>query len=92
MRVRSCAFKLEFNLFEQYSPLQPLVYWYNIQRMNNHVIQVIGNRFADLKYAGNNRERANKSIIDLILTANLSNDVSEELLHMDPSFKKFTVN
>lgn len=92
MQVKWCTFGPDSNPFKQYNPLRPLIHWYNTRRMNDYVTRVIDSRFAELKSDEGNREKANKSILDLVLTAYLSDAASKDLSNIDTTFKRFTVN
>ncbi|MCJ1268764.1 hypothetical protein MMC22_008652 [Lobaria immixta] len=63
-----------------------------IGRIVIYVTRRLDARFAELQSEGHNHSDANKSIIDLVLTAYLSEKASKEVQDMDAQFKKFTMN
>ncbi|KAI4094755.1 MAG: hypothetical protein LQ344_002000 [Seirophora lacunosa] len=92
MQVKWCTFGADQNPFKRYNPLRPIVHWYNSHRMNEYVTRVIHSRFAELSSVQGQTEHASKSIIDLVLTAYLSDHPSRKLPDMDQTFKRFTIN
>ncbi|KAI4191576.1 MAG: hypothetical protein LQ348_003496 [Seirophora lacunosa] len=92
MQVKWCTFGADQNPFKRYNPLRPIVHWYNSHRMNEYVTRVIDSRFAELSSVQGQPEHASKSIIDLVLTAYLSDRPSRKLPDMDKTFKRFTIN
>ncbi|KAI4116566.1 MAG: hypothetical protein LQ338_007689 [Usnochroma carphineum] len=92
MQVKWCTFGADTNPFKRYNPARPVIHWYNSQRMNAYVTRVIDSRFAELRSGEDNTEKANKSIIDLVLTAYLSDNATKSLPDMDKTFKRFAMN
>ena len=94
MQVRWCTFGAEQNPFKRYNPMRPIVHWYNSRRMNKYVTRTIDSRFAELTSGQESHpEHASKSIIDLVLTAYLSEKpLKDKLPDMDTTFKRFTMN
>lgn len=60
--------------------------------MNNYVSIEIEARFSVLQKVNNRSHEAGKSIVDLVLTAYLSQEVDRETRVLDSEFKKFTMN
>ena len=87
MQVKWLTFGADINPFFKYNPVRPLVHWYNTRRMNNYITQKIDSRFAEIQ-----NERSNKSIMDLVLTAYLAENVERKPQDLDGTFKKFTMN
>ncbi|KAL8771450.1 MAG: hypothetical protein Q9209_003118 [Squamulea sp. 1 TL-2023] len=92
MQVKWLTFGPDINPLTRYNPLRPIVFWYNTRRMDKYVTRVIDSRFADLTSDGGSTEKANKSIIDLVLTAYLSKETTKGLHDINEAFKKFTMN
>lgn len=92
MQVKWLTFGADVNPFTRFNPVRPLVFWYNSRRMNSYVTRIIDSRFAELQSHGHNNSDGNKSIIDLVLTAYLSEKADKGLQDMDSQFKKFTMN
>ena len=92
MQVKWLTFGPDINPFVRYNPVRPFVLWYNSRRMNKYVTQKIDARFVELQSKDRINSDRNKSIIDLVLTAYLSEKAGEELQAIDPQFKKFTMN
>ncbi|KAL9584239.1 MAG: hypothetical protein Q9212_002243 [Teloschistes hypoglaucus] len=92
MQTRWLSFGTEANPFARYSPLRPLIHWYNTQRMNNYVSREIDARYDRLRRSDKSLAAGGKSIIDLVLTAYLSDDVAQKNRRLDPVFKRFTMN
>ena len=92
MQVKWLTFGADVNPFTRYNPVRPLVFWYNSRRMNSYVTRKIDTRFAELQSEDHNHSDGNKSIIDLVLTAKMSENAGQELQHMDTQFKNFTMN
>ena len=72
--------------------MRPLVHWYNSRRMNNYVSREIDSRVAKLRSEINYSAKGNKSIIDLVLTASMSENATNKTHVMDSTFKKFTMS
>lgn len=92
MQVKWLTFGGGNNPFISYNPMRPFVLWYNSRRMNNYVTPRIDARFVELQSKDRNNSDRNKSIIDLVLTAYLSEKAGEKLQAIDPQFIKFTMN
>ena len=94
MQIRWLTFGADVNPFTRYNPLRPLVHWYNSRRMNNYVSKEIDNRFARLQASWDHFHERGKSIIDLVLTAYLTErrDPGKICLPLDSTFKKFTMS
>ncbi|KAI4263949.1 MAG: hypothetical protein L6R35_007321, partial [Caloplaca aegaea] len=94
MQVKWCTFGADQNPFKRYNPMRPIVHWYNSRRMNQYVTRTIDSRYAELTSGQEGHpEHASKSIIDLVLTAYLSENPSKDKLpDMDTTFKRFTMN
>ncbi|KAL8840160.1 MAG: hypothetical protein Q9176_004008 [Flavoplaca citrina] len=91
-QVKWLTFGADINPFARYNPVRPIVNWYNSRRMNIYINRVIDSRFSELNVRDGNIERANKSIIDLVLTSYLSDRSPNSFANMDPTFKTFTMN
>ena len=87
MQVKWLTFGTEINPFARYNPVRPLVHWYNTRRMNDYITRKIDSRFAEVQ-----REGSSKSIMDLVLTAYLSEHPERKTQHLDATFKDFTMN
>lgn len=94
MQIKWLTFGPDINPFIRFNPVRPLVYWYNSRRMNKYVTQKIDARFVELQSndGSNSVENRNKSIIDLVLSAYLSEKGDGELQDIDSQFKRFTMN
>lgn len=92
MQVKWLTIGTDVNPFKRYNPVRPFVFWFNSRRMNSYFTRILDARFAELQSEGHNHSDANKSIIDLVLTAYLSEKASKEVQDMDSQFKKFTMN
>lgn len=92
MQVKWLTFGADVNPFIRYNPVRPLVFWYNSRRMNSYVTRKIDARLAELRSGRHNNSDGSKSIIDLVLTAYLSEKAGEELRDIDTQFKNFTMN
>lgn len=86
MQVRWLKFGADFN------PFSHLVHWYNSQRMNKYVSQVIDRRVAKHQNETNQDIGGTKSIIDLVLKTSLSEDAMSKTLVLDSTLRKFTMN
>lgn len=73
------------NPFRIFNPLRPLVFQYNIGRMNKFVSKVIDERFASRSIASKTNQKK-RPIIDLALDAYLSETNSTKV---DATFKRF---
>lgn len=82
----------ELNPFASYNPVRPLVHWYNSRRMNKYVTRIVDQRFAELQNEHNEHNKASKSILDLVLTAHLSENVASKAQPLDLAFRSFTTN
>ena len=91
MQIKWLTFGADVNPFKRYNPIRPLVHWYNSRRMNEYVTRKIDSRFAELQSEGSKSIKGNKSIIDLVLTAYLSENAGRKPQGMDRTFKKFTI-
>lgn len=87
-----CTFGVEASPFVRYNPVRPLIIWYNLRRMNNSLSPRIENRFSENRNETNDSISGNKSIIDLVLRAYLSDNRKEKLTSIGSTFKNFTVN
>lgn len=87
MQVKWLTFGTDINPFTKYNPVRPLVHWYNSRRMNNYLTRKIHSRFAEIQSEG-----SNKSIMDLVLTAYLSENVERKTHNLDATFKEFTMS
>ena len=94
MQIRWLTFGADVNPFTRYNPLRPLVHWYNSRRMNNYVSKEIDSRFARLQASWDHSNERGKSIIDLVLTAYLTERKDSAKLRqpLDSTFKKFTMS
>jgi len=92
MQVKWLTFGPDSNPFKRYSPVRPLVYWYNTRRMNGYISQRIDSRFHELQDCGESSTKSNRSILDLVLNAYLSEDAARGGQEIDRTFKKFTMN
>lgn len=92
MQVKWLTFGADINPFIRYNPVRPLVFWFNSRRMNKYVTRKIDARFAELQSEDRNDSDGNKSIIDLVLTAYLSEKAGGEPQEMDAQFRRFTMN
>ena len=92
MQVKWLTFGPDVNPFKRYNPMRPLVHWYNSRRMNDYVTRKIESRFSELQNEGNNSNKGSRSIIDLVLTAYLSENAERKFQDMDSTFKKFTMS
>lgn len=92
MQVKWLTFGPDVNPFVRFNPARPLVLWYNSRRMNKYVTRKIDARFFEPQSQDRDHSAGNKSIMDLVLTAYLSEKAGGELQEMDPQFKKFTMN
>jgi len=92
MQVRWLTFGAEINPFTRYNPMRPLIHWYNTRRMNKYVSKEIENRFSVLQKLDNPSHEGGKSIVDLVLTAHLSQKVDRDTQVLDNEFKNFTMN
>lgn len=92
MQVKWLNFEGEANPLARFNPMRPLVLWYNKRRMNKYVSRKIDSRFAKLQSEGVHSKKGNKSIIDLVLTAYMSENVARDPQVLDKTFKIFTMN
>ena len=92
MQVKWLTFGPDVNPFKRYNPMRPLVHWYNSRRMNDYVTRKIESRFSELQNEGINSNKRSRSIIDLVLTAYLSENAERKSQDMDSTFKKFTMS
>ena len=92
MQVKWLSFGPDVNPFKRYNPMRPLVHWYNSRRMNGYVARKIEDRFAELQNEDTDSIKGNKSILDLVLTAYLSENEERKSQDMDRTFKKFTMS
>ena len=81
----------ELNPFIRWSPIRPLVQWWNGRKMNNYISVELDKRFAELQSRSKDAD-SSRSIIDLALesyiTANPSLAASKTL---DASFKSWAI-
>lgn len=91
MQIRWLTFGADVNPFVRYNPIRPLVHWYNSRRMNNYVRKEIDDRFATLQRVDDRPKESGKSIIDLVLTAYLSEDPARKTKPRENTFKDFTM-
>lgn len=87
MQVKWLTFGIDINSFTKYNLVRPLVHWYNSRRMNNYITRKIHSRFAEIQSEG-----SNKSIMDLVLTAYLLENVERKTHNLDATFKEFTMS
>jgi cytochrome P450 len=92
MQVKWLTFGADVNPITRYNPLRPIVHWYNSWRMNDYVARIIDSRFTELQSEEGNLVKGNKSIIDLVLTAYLSENAARKSQTMDSTFKRFTMS
>lgn len=84
------SFGAEFNPFDRYNPLRPLIQWYNAREMNNYIYHELKNRFQSHKNSKELDEpRHGRSIVDLALKSSLAGRASNSTDETDPSFKSF---
>lgn len=60
--------------------------------MNNYVTRKIDSRFVELRKDSSRSSKSSKSILDLVLTAYLSENSGKEIRSIDRTFKNFTMN
>ena len=88
MQIKWLMFGADVNPIERYNPLRPLVHRFNAWRMNRYVSRELDSRMAEFENV-----KPSKSIMDLALTAYLSEtpalDVSKG---MDSTFKRFAMS
>ncbi|KAK3169850.1 hypothetical protein OEA41_009234 [Lepraria neglecta] len=92
MQVKWLVFGGEANPLARFNPMRPLVLWYNKRRMNKYVSREIDSRFAKLQSEGVHSKKGNKSIIDLVLAAYMSENAGRDPQVLDKTFKKFTMS
>ena len=92
MQVKWLTFGADLNPFTAYNPIRPLVHWYNSRRMNDYIIRIIDGRLVELQSAGSGSDKANKSILDLVLTTYLSENAGRKIQGIDRTFKNFTIS
>lgn len=92
MQVRWLTFGAEVNPFKRSNPMRPLIHWYNTRRMNSYVSKEIETRSFEIQKVNDRSHEGGKSIIDLVLTAYLSQEVDRETRVLDSEFKNFTMN
>ena len=92
MQIRWLTFGADVDPITRYNPIRPLVHWYNSWRMNNYVSREVDNRVAKLRDRGPQSPKSSRSIIDLVLTTNLSEDAMKNTIVMDKTFKDFTMS
>lgn len=88
MQIRWLTFGAEVNPFVRYNPLRPLIHRYNKWRMDRYVGPEL-----DAHITNFNLEKQSKSIIDLALTAYLSENSEKKTVNsMDSTFKMFAMS
>ena len=92
MQIRWLTFGADVNPVTRFNPIRPLVHRYNSRRMNNYVSKEIERRFARLRNMEDHSQKHGRSIIDLVLTAYLSENTARKTQSMDSTFKKFTMS
>lgn len=92
MQVKWLTFGPDINPFKRYNPIRPLIHWYNSRRMNNYIIPKIDGRFAELRDFGSQPTEENRSILDLVLRAYLSEDSGRKTNDINTTFKRFTLS
>ena len=82
------SFGAEFNPFDRYNPLRPLMQWYNARQMNNYIYHELKDRFR--RHAEETDEPGRRrSIVDLALKTSLAERASKSTNGMDPAFESF---
>ncbi|MCJ1247131.1 hypothetical protein MMC30_004342 [Trapelia coarctata] len=83
----------EINPFRKYRPLRPLVFWYNLRRMNNWLSRELDARFSSRQATHFPPTlKRSKPVIDLALDAYLaSRGESPATTGMDSTFKSFAI-
>ena len=92
MQVRWLTFGADVNPIMRYNPIRPLVHWYNLRKMNDYVSREIDNRIVQLQDEEYLPAKGKKSIIDLILTTYIAQNVAGRTKVMDSTFKKFIMS
>ncbi|KAI9879875.1 MAG: hypothetical protein M1830_006727 [Pleopsidium flavum] len=94
MQIRWLTFGADVNPIERYNPLRPLVHWYNTRRMNQYVSRELNSRMTNFQGKESLQPaKRNKSVIDLALTAYLSEHSGEKAIQaMDSTFKTFAMS
>ena len=88
------SFGAEFNPFDRYNPLRPLVQWYNTRQMDRYISRELEDRFIDSnKMQTPDKLERSRSIIDLALKTFLT-EVNPKGTNrgIDAAFKSFLVS
>ena len=88
------SFGAEFNPFDRFNPLRPLVQWYNTRQMDSYISRELEDRFTDPKnMRTSDKLGPSRTIIDLALKAFLAESNSEDTRKgIDAAFKSFLVS
>ena len=88
------SFGAEFNPFDRYNPLRPLVQWYNTRQMDSYISGELEDRFIDPKTTRTpDKLGPSRSIIDLALKTFIAETNSKDISKgIDAAFQSFLVS